>query len=153
MRELVVLIIDTNVTFSFPDRIVKGSENVIVGPSLTELIQTIVLDNTGLEETDQFSGTPNDIKSPRGIRGYSLIGGKDLVWRVQGNLGGNENFPDKVRGLYNVGGLYGERMGWYLPGYGDSDWKAAAPLTRPGVAFYRSEVAVVVESGMDVHHR
>ncbi|ORX33785.1 glycoside hydrolase superfamily [Kockovaella imperatae] len=133
---------DTNATYSFPEGSIKSGDNVI----------TILLDNSGLEETDQFSGTPNNIKSPRGLRGYSLIGGGEMEWRLQGNLGGNTNFPDKVRGLYNAGGLYGEREGWYLPGFDDSTWTAAEPLTEPGVTFYRAEVNLAIQAGMDLHY-
>ena len=38
------------------------------------------------------------------------------TWRIQGNQGG-EDIADPVRGPLNNGGLYGERAGWYLPGY------------------------------------
>jgi len=116
-----------------------------------------VLDNTGLEETDQFSGTPEDIKSPRGIRGYSLIGGSELEWRVQGNLGGNTDFPDKVRGIYNTGGLYGEREGWHLPGKPNGTWNIGGPGdtpgSAPGVMWYRGQVETQFPSGLDVHYR
>ena len=116
-----------------------------------------MLDNTGLEETDQFSGTPEDIKSPRGIRGYSLIGGSDLEWRVQGNLGGNTDFPDKTRGIYNTGGLYGERQGWHLPGSPTGSWKVGgpgdSPGSAPGVMWYRGQVETQFPSGLDVHYR
>jgi hypothetical protein len=119
--------------------------------------QTIVLDNTGLEETDQFSGTPEDIKSPRGIRGYSLIGGADLGWRVQGNLGGHTDFPDKTRGIYNTGGLYGERQGWHLPGSPNGTWEVGGPGdtpgSAPGVMWYRGQVETRFPPGMDVHYR
>lgn len=49
-------------------------------------------------------------KIPRGIRGYILIGGEFLFWKVAGNFAG-EDFPDKVRGPLNEGGLYVERIG------------------------------------------
>ena len=44
-----------------------------------------------------------------------------ISWRIQGDLGG-EDLADPVRGPENNGGLYGERHGWYLPGYPDGDW-------------------------------
>ena len=62
----------------------------------------------GLDQTDQTvvnGGTPNDIKFPRGIRGYSL---PNVEWKIQGNYGGNTDFPDKVRGILNEGGLCAE---------------------------------------------
>lgn len=50
-------------------------------------------------------------QTPRGIRGYQLLGGVDFdQWKIQGNLGG-EDFPDKVRGPLNEGGLFVEREG------------------------------------------
>ena len=116
-----------------------------------------MLDNTGLEETDQYSGTPDDIKSPRGLRGYTLIGGTDLAWRVQGNLGGNVNYPDRYRGIYNVGGLYGERKGWYLPGSPEDDFTSGgpgdSPAQKPGVIWYKGDVEVIYPVGVDIHYR
>ena len=44
-----------------------------------------------------------------------------ISWRIQGDLGG-EDLADPVRGPENNGGLFGERHGWYLPGYPDGDW-------------------------------
>ena len=44
-----------------------------------------------------------------------------ITWRIQGNLGG-EDIADPARGVENNGGLYGERHGWYLPGYPDGIW-------------------------------
>lgn len=64
----------------------------------------------GLEE--DYNGQ-DTFKTPRGIRGYELLGGGDFdLWRVQGNLGG-EDFPDTVRGPLNEGGLSVERDGAY----------------------------------------
>lgn len=36
------------------------------------------------------------------------------MWKVAGTLGG-EDYPDKVRGPYNEGGLWVERSGMYYP--------------------------------------
>ncbi len=79
-----------------------------------------------------------------------------MTWKVQGNLGGWTDFPDKVRTLYNVGGLYGERMGWYLPGFDDGGWTDGGPevaLDAPGVRFYRGTVDVDYPEGTDIHYR
>ncbi len=63
---------------------------------------------TGLEE--DYNGD-DTFKTPRGVRGYELLGDSDFTeWKIQGNLGG-ENFPDKVRGPLNEGGLFVEREG------------------------------------------
>lgn len=51
------------------------------------------------------------------------------------------SFPDKVRGLFNEGGLFGEREGWHLPGFDISSWTArelsqGLPSGGAGVAFF-----------------
>ncbi len=63
-----------------------------------------------------------------------------ISWRIQGNLGG-EDIADPLRGVENNGGLYGERHGWYLPGYPDGDWMTTtvpAPSALSGTAWYRT---------------
>jgi len=88
-------------TLTFPAGSLKEGDNVL----------TVVLDPTGLEE--DFDGT-DTYKTPRGIRGYQLIGGDDFTtWKIQGNFGG-EDGPDKVRGALNEGGLLVEREGIQL---------------------------------------
>jgi beta-galactosidase GanA len=64
-----------------------------------------------------------------------------ITWRIQGNLGG-EGIADPTRGVENNGGLYGERHGWYLPGYPDGDWRTAtvpASTAMSGTAWYRTK--------------
>jgi len=76
---------------------------------------------------------------------------------VQGNLGGTADFPDKTRGIYNTGGLYGERQGWHLPGEPDGTWDIGGPGdtpgSAPGVMWYRGQVETQFPSGLDVHYR
>ena len=63
-----------------------------------------------------------------------------IAWKIQGDQGG-EDIADPVRGPLNNGGLYGERAGWYLPGYPDSDWATAtvpASSAAPGTSWYRT---------------
>jgi NPCBM/NEW2 domain-containing protein/beta-galactosidase-like protein/alpha-galactosidase-like protein len=63
-----------------------------------------------------------------------------ISWKIQGNLGG-EDIADPTRGVENNGGLYGERHGWYLPGYPDGDWTHApvpAQSAMSGTAWYRT---------------
>ncbi len=63
-----------------------------------------------------------------------------IAWRIQGSQGG-EDIPDPVRGAVNNGGLYGERAGWYLPGFPDQSWQAAsvpAASAVPGTSWYRT---------------
>lgn len=58
---------------------------------------------------------------------------------------------DTARGLYNNGGLYGERMGWHLPGAPDSSWERTGALksARPGVRWYRTTVRLNLPRGAD----
>jgi beta-galactosidase len=69
-----------------------------------------------------------------------------------GNLGG-EDIVDTVRGTLNEGGLYGERMGWHLPGYPDHSWQqVSVPETkqRPGVSWYRTTFDLNIPKNHDV---
>ena len=69
---------------------------------------TVLTDHMGYEETNQFTDNTNDAKSPRGIRGYELVNGGEIAWKIQGNLGGNWAVPDHVRSMINEGGLFAE---------------------------------------------
>lgn len=46
--------------------------------------------------------------SPPSLRCYNLLMELSSHWRVQGNVGADKDYPDKVRGALNEGGLYGE---------------------------------------------
>ena len=86
-----------------------------ISPS-SENVLIIVHDDTGHDET---SGALN----PLGILGATLMSDNSSVkfsqWRVTGTVGGGANL-DPMRGPYNEGGLYAERMGWHLPGFNDN---------------------------------
>lgn len=74
-----------------------------------------------------------------------------IDWKIQGNRGG-EDIADPVRGVVNNGGLYGERQGWHLPEFDDSDWKEAdipARNVRAGVTWYRSRFELDVPKKHD----
>ncbi len=63
-----------------------------------------------------------------------------ITWRIQGDLGG-EDIADPARGVENTGGLFGERHGWYLPGYPDGGWASVtvpAQSAMSGTAWYRT---------------
>ncbi|EKM53444.1 glycoside hydrolase family 35 protein [Phanerochaete carnosa HHB-10118-sp] len=106
----------TNDTWLFDPADLNDGDNVL----------TAVLDPTGLEE--DYNGD-DTFKTPRGIRGYSLLGSGDFdFWKIQGNLGG-EDFPDKVRGPLNEGGLFVEREGAHLPGFPATNWKQSRSCT------------------------
>ncbi|PIL34819.1 hypothetical protein GSI_02606 [Ganoderma sinense ZZ0214-1] len=133
---------DANALFPFPNgSVIAGQDNVV----------TVLQDHMGNDE-----GTNQ--KSDRGIRGFELVGGvgKFSTWKVQGKLGGYENFPDRVRGGLNEGGLYGERLGWHLPSFpiSDSDWTPRAlsdglPNGKAGVGFFVTTFALDVPKGVD----
>jgi beta-galactosidase GanA len=74
-----------------------------------------------------------------------------ITWRIQGNLGG-EKIADPARGVENNGGLYGERHGWYLPGYPDGDWTATtvpASTAMSGTAWYRTTFRLRIPTADD----
>jgi len=100
-----------NLTLSFT--------NVTVNPS-TPNVLLVVHDDTGHDET---TGALN----PRGILDFKLLGSSTSFshWRLAGTAGGESNL-DPVRGVYNEDGLYGERVGWHLPGFDDSTWTSAS---------------------------
>ena len=89
---------------------------------------------------------------PRGLTAVTLAGGDaQIAWKIQGDQGG-ENIVDTVRGPQNNGGLYGERAGWYLAGYPDSNWKPVTlPFSdpNPGVAWYRATFRLNEPKGVD----
>jgi hypothetical protein len=63
--------------------------------------------------------------------------------------------PDAHRGIINIGGFYGERQGWHLPGYPDSNWAVRSledglPEKLAGVGFFRTEFTLNIPRGFDV---
>ena len=99
-------------------------------------------------------GSGDDLfKQPRGLESATMLGASPTIaWKIQGDRGG-EMLADPVRGPMNNGGLYGERMGWSLPGYPDQGWRTVAlPRTTetPGVDWYRTTFALDVPAGQDV---
>ncbi|PBK88407.1 glycoside hydrolase family 35 protein [Armillaria gallica] len=133
---------ETDDVFLFPEGAVLPGDNVI----------TVVQDNMGLNET---ASNPDFSKGPRGIRGFQLNSGKFTQWRVQGKIGGYTNFPDKARGVFNEGGLYGERKGWHLPGFDTSSWESrdlnhGLPKSAAGVGFFVTTFDLHIPEGFDV---
>ncbi|QRW10069.1 glycoside hydrolase family 35 protein [Ceratobasidium sp. AG-Ba] len=137
-------IAETNQFYAFPsDLMVQNHENVL----------TVVQDNMGLEMTVDWAADAS--KSPRGIRGYELSGGSFKEWRVQGKKGGYTRFQDKTRGVQNGGGLYGEREGWHLPGYDDSEWdkvelESGIPGDKAGVGWFRTSFKLDMPKDYDI---
>ncbi|KAF5334106.1 hypothetical protein D9758_016081 [Tetrapyrgos nigripes] len=134
---------ETDDKFIFPEgALIADGDNVI----------TIVQDNMGLNETQS---TPNTSKSPRGVRGFKLSSGNFGEWKVQGKVGGYTNYPDKVRGVFNEGGLSGERKGWHLPGFNTSAWETrdladGLPNSSAGVGFFVTTFNLSIPAGLDV---
>lgn len=65
------------------------------------------------------------------------------------------SFPDKTRGVFNEGGLFGERQGWHLPGFDTSSWVArdlasGLPGSSAGVGFFVSTFNLAIPAGLDV---
>ncbi|KAK0200111.1 glycoside hydrolase family 35 protein [Desarmillaria ectypa] len=138
---------ETDDVFLFPEGSVLPGDNVI----------TVVQDNMGLNETSGSTclSNPNSSKSPRGIRGFQLNSGKFTQWRVQGKIGGYTDFPDKTRGVFNEGGLYGERKGWHLPGFDTSSWDLrdlnhALPDSAAGIGFFVTTFDLDIPERFDV---
>ncbi len=128
-------------TFSFPaGSLIARGINVI----------SALIEDFGHNE--DFSSTDSH-KQPRGLVGYALQGSSvALTWKVQGNQGGQTPI-DTVRGPFNNGGLFGDRNGWYLPGYPTTGWSATSlPATnsKPGITWYRTTVALELPVGQDV---
>ncbi|RDB14620.1 putative beta-galactosidase A [Hypsizygus marmoreus] len=135
---------ETDDRFIFPaGSVVSGADNII----------TIVQDNMGLNETS--GSNPNTSKSPRGVRGFKLDTGNFTTWKVQGKVGGYKNYPDKVRGVFNEGGLFGEREGWHLPQFDTSRWASrnlvqGLPNLSAGVGFFVTTFKLNIPRGVDV---
>jgi beta-galactosidase GanA len=127
--------------FEFPPGSVKaGADNVLA----------VLVENMGHDE--DFNADDSH-KQPRGLTSAAIVGSTaQLTWRIQGSLGG-EDLADPARGPMNVGGLYGERNGWHLPGYPDVGWSAVTlphADTTPGVAWYRTTVPLDLPKGQDI---
>jgi beta-galactosidase len=112
-------------------------------------VLAVLVDNTGhLQE--EHSGS---FREMRGLLGASFAGAPTTIhWMLQGNRGG-EDLPDPMRGPFNAGGLYGERMGWHLPGFPDARW-ASTHLPRhrdtAGVDWYRTTFRLDLPADQDV---
>lgn len=134
------------VSFSFANATLAsgGADNVLI----------IIMDNSGHDET---TGATN----PRGITNATLLGTDDAFsgWKIAGTAGRETNI-DPIRGPYNEGGLYAERVGAHLPGYPDDSWpissssntSSSSSLVVPGagIRVFRTIVPLSIPSGLDV---
>ncbi|KAI3612852.1 glycoside hydrolase family 35 protein [Moniliophthora roreri] len=65
------------------------------------------------------------------------------------------HFPDKVRGVMNERGLFGERKGWHLPDFDTSSWEDRSlsdglPNAAAGVGFSITKFKLSIPGGYDV---
>ena len=121
------------VTFAIPASLQTDAQHVLA----------VMVRNDGHNE----DGGVNDAqKEGRGLISVAMADANQaavdpqIAWRIQGNLGG-ENIADPARGVMNNGGLFGERHGWFLPGYPDGNWANAtvpAPTAMSGTSWYRT---------------
>lgn len=90
---------------------------------------------------------------PRGILGAVLMGKASFTkWKIAGEVNGERQQIDPLRGPLSEGGLTAERLGWHLPGFDDSAWNTSAPSTGfsgAGIHFYRTIVPLDVPQGVD----
>jgi beta-galactosidase GanA len=118
-------------------------------------VLTVVTDYTGHDQTSTGKGAAN----PRGLLGAVLKSSANTTasfkkWLIQGNAGGSANI-DPVRGPLNEGGLYGERLGWHLPGFSASGdaWSIGSPaegLNSSGIKWYLTTFELNIDSDLDV---
>jgi beta-galactosidase GanA len=130
--------------FDLPARAQGGGEHIL----------SVMVRNNGHNwdlDSDDFH------KEARGLVSASIEapGGRSfavpIAWKIQGKQGG-EDLPDPARGPANNGGQYGERMGWHLPAFDDSAWRATAmpaASAQPGTTWYRTRFTLDVPRGQD----
>ncbi|KAL9115333.1 MAG: hypothetical protein Q9227_000654 [Pyrenula ochraceoflavens] len=147
--------------------------SALVTDSSTENVLTVLTDYTGHDETS----TRNGVENPRGILGASLFSNSTspsntttatnfTSWQIAGNAGGSSPL-DSVRGPLNEGGLYGERVGFHLPGFpftsSHSSTSSSSPtlptftpgspltgLPSSGVSWYTTTFSLNIAENLDV---
>lgn len=152
----------TTAVLNFP-----SSALVSANGTAAQNVITVLVDYHGHDQTSVAGG----LAVPRGIWGAQLLPADSLAtsaatggfttWKIQGNAGGAVGNIDPVRGPMNEGGLYGERLGWHLPGFSPADsygadlgaWDDASPLDGldgPGVRFYVTSFDLDIDDDLDV---
>ncbi|KAI1379686.1 glycoside hydrolase family 35 protein [Hypoxylon crocopeplum] len=103
-------------------------------------VLTVVIDHMGLD--GNYVPGIDTGKAPRGILNYrlasSIINTTPIVWKLTGNLGG-EDYVDRARGPLNEGGLYAERQGYHQPRPPTENFTSGSPFSapsEPGVSFF-----------------
>lgn len=143
----------TSASLALPRDVLQTADNVL----------TVLVDYHGHDQASTAKGLMN----PRGILSAALVprsGAKAApafkLWKIQGNAGGAAGNIDPVRGPMNEGGLYGERMGWFLPGFDPSSSSSSSPskfdsstpfdgISVPGVRFYTTTFHLNIDNDLD----
>ncbi|KAG0150443.1 hypothetical protein CROQUDRAFT_652372 [Cronartium quercuum f. sp. fusiforme G11] len=141
----------TEQSYTFPSgSINKCGHNVI----------TIVQDSMGMDEVE--GGFSDTVKHPRGILGYRFNGAAvdrsdEILWKVQGQLGGFHWLPDPDRGILNENGFFAIRSGWHLPDYplrNSTKWIQSSPIkdgiNKAGIGFYHTIINLNLPEGYDI---
>jgi beta-galactosidase GanA len=132
------------VTFSVPSALQNNGAHVLA----------VMVRN---DSHNEDGGVNDAFKEGRGLISVDLASAAGttlstpIAWRIQGNAGG-ETPTDTVRGPLNNGGLYGERNGWSLPGFPDSNWTTRSvpdSTSWAGTSWYRTQFALSVPAGVD----
>jgi len=130
-------------TFTIPESLRTGSHVI-----------SVMVRNDGHNEDGGVNDAQKEGRGLIGVTTYSAAATAvptSITWKIQGNSGG-EDVVDTARGANNVGGLYGEREGWYLPGFPDTSWsRTTLPATTAtaGTSWYRTQFDLAIPSDVD----
>ncbi|ELU44899.1 glycoside hydrolase family 35 protein [Rhizoctonia solani AG-1 IA] len=153
---------ETDEVFTFPKGALVAGKNVITVLQIDRIERDQRLERGHLQVPSWHPGLPTAgrreiwrMESPRETRRIHQVrlGFLSSVPTCTNTL---NSFPDKTRGVFNEGGLYGERAGWHLPGFNAQSWTSRAlnqglPSGKAGVGFFRTEFNLNIPSGKDVH--
>jgi beta-galactosidase GanA len=125
-------------TLQLPAGVITSGEDTVVSAVVRNQGQNLDWSDDGLSR--QNRGLFDAILPSSGTVTWKLQGAKDKAAPV-----------DTDRTMYNIGGLYGERAGWYLPNYPDAEWADTTSLkpAKAGVSWYRSNFELAVPAGTD----
>jgi beta-galactosidase GanA len=125
-------------TFTVPAGVIKSGADTVVSSVVRNNGQNLDWSDDGLSR--QNRGLYDAVLPSTGAVTWKLQGAKDKATPV-----------DTDRTMYNTGGLYGERAGWYLPGFPDTAWANSTSFkpAKAGVTWYRSEFTLNVPAGTD----
>ncbi|HXM55159.1 MAG TPA: beta-galactosidase [Candidatus Dormibacteraeota bacterium] len=134
-----------------------GTATFTIPPSLRTDDQHVLSVMVRDDSHNEDGGVNDAQKEGRGLIGVAFTDASatavdtGIAWRIQGTQGG-EDLADVTRGPLNNGGLFGERSGWYLPGFADGGWQTRPvpdPTPTTGTAWYRTTFTLDVPAGED----